>query len=118
MGSNISFPKKLKNKLQQGSVLAPLLFNLYIADMPEKRLRKFVKADDWVLAIRCKSIEESEEISTDDLEKMVKYFRKWRFQPNANKAEVYYFHLNNKIPRRELNVQFENTRLTHIKILK
>lgn len=56
MGSDISSPRKLKNGLPQGSVLAPLLFSLYIADMPETRSKKFGYADDWVLATRCNSI--------------------------------------------------------------
>lgn len=118
MGTDISPTKKLNNGLPQGSVLAPLLFSLYIADMPETRSNKFGYADDWVLATRCNSIKLSEEILTADLEKMGKYFRKWRLQPNASKTEVSCFHLNNKLAREELNIRFEGAKLTYNKTPK
>lgn len=118
MGSDISTPRKLKNGLPQGSVLAPLLFSLYISDIPETRSRKFGYADDWVLATRCKSFEETEEILTADLHIVGKYFRKWRLQPNATKTEVSSFHLNNKLAGRILNIQFENTTLAYNKTPK
>lgn len=86
--------------------------------MPETRSRKFGYADDWLLTTRCSSIEQSEETLTTDLEVVGKYFRKWRLQPNATKTEVTCFHLNNKLARRELNIQFENTLLTHNKTPK
>jgi len=68
MGSDISSSRKLKNSLPQGTVLAPLLCSLYIADMPETRSRKFGYADDWVFATRCSAVEESEETLTTGLE--------------------------------------------------
>lgn len=115
MGSEISTPRKLKNGLPQGSVLAPLLFSLYIADMPKTKSKKFGYADDWALTTQTKTMEEAEEILTEDLEAMGSYFRKWRLQPNASKTEVTCFHLNNKMAERKLNVYFENTLLTHNK---
>lgn len=118
MGSNISSQRKLKNGLPQGSVLAPLLFNLYIADMPETTSKKHGYADDWVLTTQCRSFEESEEVLTADLEKLSGYFRKWCLQPNASKTEVTCFHLNNKNAKRELRIQFENTMLNHNKAPK
>lgn len=35
------YARILNSGLQQGSVLVPLLFNLYASDMPETRSRKF-----------------------------------------------------------------------------
>ena len=37
----------LKNGNPQGSVLAPLLFNIYTYDVPVTVGRKFAYADDW-----------------------------------------------------------------------
>jgi len=39
----------LRNGIPQGSVLAPLLFNIYMYDLPTTTSRKFVYADDLAI---------------------------------------------------------------------
>ena len=41
--------RRLKNGVSQGSVLAPLLFNIYTYDLPSMISRKFAYADDLAL---------------------------------------------------------------------
>jgi len=41
--------RRLKNGNLQGSVLAPLLFNIYISDLPTTISRKYAYADDLVI---------------------------------------------------------------------
>lgn len=115
MGLETSSPRKLKNGLPQGSVLAPLLFSLYIADMPDTTSTKFGYADDWALITQTQSMEVAEGILNRDLEVMGNFFRLWRLQPNASKTEVACFHLNNKMAERKLNVLFDNLLLKHNK---
>lgn len=112
-GKAVSSQRSLNNGLPQGSVLAPLLFSLYIADMPETLSRKFGYADDWAIAIREKTVEQTEEILTEDLKKLAHYFKMWGLKPNTSKTEVCCFHLNNKMANRELKVYMDNQQLRH-----
>lgn len=113
MNNNTSAQIKLNNGLPQGSVLAPLLFSLYTADMPETRSRKFGYADDWAITTSHKDIDVTENVLTNVLTILCAYFRKWRLQPNATKTEVSTFDLNNKMANRELRVYFDNNLLSH-----
>ena len=41
--------RRLKNDFPQGSVLAPLLFNIYVSDLPTTISRKYAYADDLTI---------------------------------------------------------------------
>jgi len=41
--------RRLKNGIPRGSVLAPLLFNIYISDLPTTVSRKYAFADDLAI---------------------------------------------------------------------
>jgi len=103
----------LKDGLPQGSVLAPLLFNTYTADLPLTQSRKFIYADDIALATQSSDIARTEATLSKDLSTLKDYFKKWKLNPNPNKTEVSCFHLNNREANRRLNVNFGGVQLRH-----
>lgn len=85
----------LNNGLPQGSVLAPLLFNLYTHDIPDTVLRKCIYTDD--ICIACSEIEfnKCKQVLNSNLHALDLYFKQWRLKPNPSKTETSAFHLNN-----------------------
>lgn len=104
---------KLSNGLAQGSVLAPLLFSLYISDLPTTTSRKFGYADDWTLAVQHNLMEITQELLNSDLIIISKYLKQWRLTPSVEKTEVCCFHLNNKLAKAELKVKLNGKVLKH-----
>lgn len=64
----------LNNGTPQCSVLVPLLFNLYIKDLPVTSAIKFVYADDLAQTDLSKDFEGLKSILTDYLDILHKYY--------------------------------------------
>ncbi|KAL3281617.1 hypothetical protein HHI36_004823 [Cryptolaemus montrouzieri] len=95
IGEKSSRFNTLNDGLPQGFVLAPLLFNLYMSDIPETSSTKFIYADDIALVFRHYDFETIEHTLTSALDILNIFFEKWRLCPNPSKTEVSCFHLNN-----------------------
>jgi hypothetical protein len=74
-GAKSSRWRSLNNGLPQGSVLAPILFNLYMSDIPITVSKKFQYADDIALTFQANSFAECETTLEADLDKLNEFFR-------------------------------------------
>lgn len=113
LNDKTSSPRTFNNGLLQGSVLAPLLFNVYTNDVPPTTAHKFIYADDMALATQHQSLQTGGNQLTRDLEILHAYYKKWCLKPNPLKSETGAFHLSNRLAKEELNVYFGGERIRH-----
>ena len=99
--------RRLKNGVPQGSVLAPLLFNIYTYDLPFMISNKFAYADDLALLHSSGNWKDLEGTLSQDMSTLSAYLQIWRLKLSHMMAA---FHLNNRDTKRELKV-YNNGRL-------
>ena len=95
----------LKNGVPQGSVLAPLLFNIYTADLPHTISKKYIYAGDITLMISDKSFTPIEHSLSEDLDTMSSYFDNRRLKLNLGKKVCPSFHLAHRLADYQLKVR-------------
>ena len=105
MMSNRRFYVELNNERSrwriQGSVLSPILFNIYTNDQPlHDRTRSFIYADDRCVTAKYSSFTEVERTIGDALDKLTQYYRSNPLRANPDKTQVTAFHLRNKEAKR------------------
>ena len=102
--------RRPKNGVPQGSVLATLLFKIYMYDLPSMIYRKFAYADDLALLHSSGNWNDLEGTSSQDMSTLSAYLQTWRLKLSHTKTVTAAFHLNNREAKRELKV-YNNGRL-------
>ena len=103
--SNPSRLRPLKNGLPQGSVLAPLLFNIYIYDLPSITSKKYVYTDDLAILYSSGDWKVLERTLSEDMTTLSAYLQTWRLKLSHAKTVTAAFHLHNRETKRELKVK-------------
>ena len=103
--------RRLKNGVLQGSVLAPLLFNIYVYDLPSTVSRRHAYVDDLALLYSSDDWKDLEGVLSQDMTTISTYLQTWRLQLSHTKTVTTAFHLNNRETKRELNVYNNGKRL-------
>ena len=96
--------RRLKNCVPQGSVLAPLLFNIYTYDLLSIISRKFAYADDLALLHSSGNWMDLEGALSQDISRLSAYLQTWRLKLSHTKTVTAAFQLNNQEAKRELKV--------------
>ena len=96
--------RHLKNGVYQGSVLAPLLFNIYTYDLPFMIFRMFAYAGDLALLHSSGNWKDLEGTLSQDISTLSAYLQTWRLKLSHTKTVTAAIHLNNREPKRELKV--------------
>ncbi len=92
----------------QGSILGPLLFILYISDLPkDTKVKTSVFADDTSVLVSAPSKASAHKTLQKHLNKLSEYYSLWKIKINVNKTEVITFSerrkVENSIPILNLN---------------
>lgn len=108
--------RRLKNGVPQGSVLAPMLFNIYTHDLPSTTSRKYVYADDIAILYSHPKWKTVETTLSSDMDALSSYLSQWRLKLSEAKTTTAAFHLNNKEAGRQLRIKVNNQALPFSKV--
>ena len=104
----LSDTKHIHAGVPQGAVLSPLLYNIYVADIPtSKPIHMAQFADDTCIFYQCKfkQIANRIKILQTALNQISDWFARWNIKINANKTEAIVFRKINRKVEAPIKIQ-------------
>lgn len=98
----------INNGVPQGSILSPVLYNIYVGDIPTPKYCEIANfADDTIIYTSADNANQIIDHLESDYEQIINYFRKWKIQINHSKTNAIFFtrrRLTECVPQRNLNL--------------
>jgi len=92
LGDHCSSTRQITAGVPQGSLLGPVLFIIYISDVPKhQNAHLSMYADDTAIYASSPSVNISTKIVKNYFKKLLEYYQKWKIQVNVNKTEFIIF---------------------------
>ena len=99
---------RFKNGVQHWSLLAPLLFNIYIYDLPNTVSGNYVHVDDLTIMRSDGDWQAVEGVLSKNMATVGEYFQTCKPKLSTTKAVSAVFHLNNKEVKCEMKLNLNN----------
>ena len=112
--------KDISCGVPQGSVLGPLLFLIYINDIPNvsQKLQFFLFADDTNIYYEASTIEEIENVLNTELDELYKWLCANRLSLNISKTNYLVFHPYNKPMKKNITIRINEQTINEEKYVK